>query len=137
MQSMTLDPLATVKETTQQANRRVDSNSQSPFDRVHCAHLVSDRADATDPRGDIRSFGEVTTAKEGLKKTWGLVDLELYIGHAFTHEFDVKRTLAFHAGQRVDTDRSRSASGHVRSHSSLALRNCQAHALNPRNARTT
>ena len=73
--------------------------------------------------------------EECLKKPRRLVDLELHIGNAFTHEFDVKRTLAFHAGQRVDTNCSRSAAGHVRSHSSLALRNCHAQALNPRNAR--
>ena len=86
---MTLDPLATVKETTKQANRRVDRDSQSPFDRVHGAHLVSDRADATNPGGDVGSFGEMTTAKEGLKKTRRFVDLEFHIGYAFTHEFDV------------------------------------------------
>ena len=79
----------------------------------------------------------MTTAEEGLEKAGRLVDLELHIGYAFTREFDVKRTLAFHAGQRVDTNCSRSASGHVRSHSSLALRNCHAQALNPRNARAT
>src|ERR1019366_6178376 len=134
---MTLDPLATVKETTKQANRRVDADSQSPFVRVHCAHLVSDRADATDPRSDVRNFGEVTAAEEGLKKTGRLGDLELHIGNALTHQFDVKRTLALYAGQRVDTNCSRSAPGHVRSHSSLALRNCHAQALNPRNARAT
>src|SRR5580765_6231276 len=64
MQSMTLDPLATVKETTQQANGRLDPNSQRPLDCVHSAHLVSDRADATDPGSDVGSFGVVTTAKE-------------------------------------------------------------------------
>ena len=137
MQGMTLDPLAAVKETTKQANRRIDPDSQSPFDRVHCTHLVSDWADATDPRRDVRNFGEVTTAEEGFKKPGRLVDLELHIGYALTHELDVKRTLAFHAGQGVDTNCSGSVSGHVRSHSSLALRNCHAQALNPRNARAT
>ena len=80
MQGMTLDPLATVKETTKQPDRRVDPDSQSPLDRVHCAHLVSDRTDATNPRRDVRSLGEVPTAEESLKEPGRLVNLQLHVG---------------------------------------------------------
>src|SRR5690242_6607273 len=104
---------------------------------MHGAHLVGDRANTADPRGDVGRFGIVASAEKSLKKTGRLIDLELDIGHALAHQLDIQSTLAFHAGERVYTNRFRSAYAHIRSHSSPAFRNCQAQALKPRKARGT
>ena len=136
MKGVTLDPLAAIEEAAQQPHRGVDADSQGALDGVHRTHLVSHGANATDPRGDVGSLGKVASAKKGFEQSRRLVDLQFYIRDAVTHELYIQGTLAFYAGQRVDSDCFCAATAHLCSQSSLALRNCHDHALNPRNART-
>ena len=80
------------------------------------------------------SLRKVASAQKRFEEARRLEDAELHVGDPLAPELDVQRAFAFDSGQRVDSNGVRCAA-HARSHSSLALRNCHAHALNPRNAR--
>ena len=56
MQRVTFDPLAAVKQPSQQPNCRINLNSQRALDSMSCAHLVGDGANAADSRRDIDSL---------------------------------------------------------------------------------
>ncbi|MFB8830751.1 hypothetical protein ACE0DR_18630 [Azotobacter sp. CWF10] len=43
---------------------------------MHRTHLVGHRADAADPRDDVRGFGEAAAAQEGLEEARRLEDAE-------------------------------------------------------------
>ena len=73
--------------------------------RVHRAHLVGDRADAADARGDVGRFGKVPPAQKGFEQSGRLVDLQFDIRDAVALELDVEGAFALYAGQGVDSNR--------------------------------
>ena len=111
--------------------------SQPGLDRVHRAHLVRDRADAADARGDVGRLAEVAPAQKGLEEARRLVDLELHVEHAPAADLDEQAALALDAGQRADLDRA-CARGHAwLLAASAASRNGAAPVLNVRYSSAT
>ena len=74
VQRVALDPLAAVEEAPQRAELSVDDHAERVLDRVHGAHLVGDRTDAADPRGDVGRFAEGAAAQERLEEARRLED---------------------------------------------------------------
>ena len=107
MQRVGLDPLAAVKQPPQRAQLALHADAAGRLERVDRAHLVGDRADAADARGDVRHLAEVPPAQERLEEARGLVDAELDVAHLAAAQLDGEAALALHAGQRLDDDRLR------------------------------
>ena len=57
VQRMAFDPLAAVQETAQRTHLRVDRHAARILDRLAGAHLVRDRADSANARGDVGDLG--------------------------------------------------------------------------------
>ncbi len=103
----TLDPLAAVDEPTQVTDRAlVDRHSAGVLHRPDRAHLVRDRADAADPRGDVGRLGERPAAQERLKEPRRLVDPQLAVDDLVAVELHVHRALALNPGEVVGADRA-------------------------------
>ena len=75
VQRVALDPLAAVEEPPQRAQLAADLDAADLLHRVHGAHLVRDRADAADARGDVGRLGEGAAAQERLEEARRLVDV--------------------------------------------------------------
>ena len=65
------------------------------------AHLVGDRADAADARGDVRRLGELASAQERLEEARRLEYAQLGAPHLAVADGDGERPLAFDAGDVV------------------------------------
>ena len=79
---------------------------QRVLDRVHGAHLVGDRADAADARGDVGRLGEGAAAQERLEEARRLEDAAACTSRDLAAlELDVQRALALDAREVVDLDR--------------------------------
>ena len=111
VQAVALDPLAAVEQPPQVADRAlVDRDAAGVLHRPHRAHLVGDRADAADPRGDVGRLGERAAAQERLEEARRLVDPQLDLAHLVAVELDVHRALALDAREVVGADRARAPS---------------------------
>ena len=98
---MAMDPLAAIQRPAKCNQFWINADSAGILDRIAGAELIGDRADAADPRGEIRRFGVGAATQERLEKTRWLVDVELdAFGHAVA-QFNVQGTLAFNSGQRT------------------------------------
>ncbi len=101
---MALDPLAAVKEAPQAAKRAFHADPERILDRVAARHLVGDRADAADARGDVRDLRVRATPQERLEEPRWLEDAQLDGGGARALDADGERALALDARERVDLD---------------------------------
>ena len=79
----------------------VDRHAAGVLHRPHRAHLVGDRADAADPRGDVGRLGEGAAAQQRLEEARRLVDAQLDLRHLAPVEPHVHRALALDAGEVV------------------------------------
>jgi hypothetical protein len=104
VQRVALDPLAAVEETPQRLELTTDLDAADLLHRMTGAHLVRDRADAADPRGDVRRLREAAAAQEGLEEARRLVDVEFDVGDATVLDHDPHGALALHAGEVVGRD---------------------------------
>ena len=108
VERVALQPLAAVQEPPQVPDRPVvDRDPAGVLHRPHGAGLVGDRADAADPRRDVRRLRERAPAQEGLEEAGRLIDAQLHVGHAIAVDADVHRALALDPGQGVNLDRAR------------------------------
>src|SRR5450631_26867 len=98
MEGMTLDPLSTVEEPPQFPQLPVNLYAERVFHRVHCAHLIGDRADAADAGHNVGDFREVPASEKGLEKARRFVDLQLYLLNLIALELDVKSAFALDSG---------------------------------------
>src|ERR1019366_6293863 len=143
VERVSLDPLAAVEKAPERTHLSVDADAGRVLDRLARAHLVRDRADAADARGDVGNLGVRAPSQEGLEEARGLEDAQLDITNlAITHHH-VHASLAFHAGQRGYRQCARSSVGvsHLPSAASsaavLASRNSGVSALKVRKTRTS
>ena len=134
VQHVALDPLAAIEQPAEQPYGRIYADPESAFDGMDSTHLVSNRANAADARGDVRHFRKVAATQEGFEEAWRLENLKLHVGDPFSCQLDVESALAFYPRQRFNFYGS-CAPAHLCSYSSLVLRNCHDQALNPRKAR--
>ena len=72
---------------------------------MHRAHLIGDRADAADARGDVGHFGEGAAAQEGFEETRRLEDAELGAFNLPVAHHDLEGALALDAGKIIHLDR--------------------------------
>jgi hypothetical protein len=73
---------------------------------VDGAHLVGDRTDPADARGDVGRLGERTPAQEGFEEARRLEQLQLDVGDLVELELDEERSFALDPGEVVDLDGS-------------------------------
>src|SRR3990170_4175106 len=77
VERVALDPLAAIDQPAERAQRPVDRYPERVLHRVDGAHLIGDRADAADARGDVGRFGEGAAAQERLEEAWRLENAEV------------------------------------------------------------
>ena len=106
VQGVALDPLAAVDEPAQVQDRRGDNGTAGVLDGLARAHLVGDRADPADPRGDVRRLGVPAPAQQRLEEPRRLVDVEPGLGDLAVADDDLQAALALDPGQRLDVDRT-------------------------------
>ena len=107
VQRVALDPFAAIEQPAQRAERPVDVMPQRVLHRVDGAHLIGDRADAADARGDVRRLGVGAAAQERLEEPRRLEDLQLARrSTAPSRDRERQRALALDPGEIVDLDRS-------------------------------
>src|SRR5215468_66336 len=102
---MALDPLAAVDEPPQRGDRLGDLRAAGVLDGRTRAHLVGDRADAADPRGDVGRFGVPSSAQQRLEEPGWLVDVEPRLGDLPVVHDNVQAALALDPGQGRYADR--------------------------------
>src|SRR6266702_6751546 len=106
VQGMALDPFAAVEQPAQGAQLSLNGYAEGMLHRVYGAHLVSDRADAADTRGDIGSLAIRTTAQERFEETRRLKYPEFDIGHLVAAHLHVERAFTLDARQVIHLYRS-------------------------------
>src|SRR5690349_15607971 len=74
MQGMAFDPFPAIEETSESSHFGINLDSQSPLDRVHRAHLVSDRAYPANSRRDVSSFRAMASAQKRFEHSRRLID---------------------------------------------------------------
>jgi hypothetical protein len=107
VQRVALEPLAAVDQPAEQPDPLIDLNAAGVLDRRTGAHLIGDRADAADPRGDVRRLGVAPPAEEGLEEARRLVDAQLDGLDVAVPDAHVHGALALHARERVGLQRAR------------------------------
>jgi hypothetical protein len=100
-----LDPLAAIHQSPERADPLRDLDIERVLHRVEGAGHVGDRADAADPRGDVRRLLEVPAAQEGLEEARRLVDLQLDVLDLAAADLHLHRALALDAGEGLGPDR--------------------------------
>ena len=104
MQGVALDPFAAVEQPAKVAQGACDLNAQGLLHRVNRTHLVRHRADAADPRGDVRRLGVGAPAQKRLEEPGRLEDAQLgALDHAVAHHH-LEGALALYPGKIVDLD---------------------------------
>ena len=129
------------KQAAQISQGAVDHRAAGRLDRVARAHLVGDRADATDARSDVRRLAEGTAAQQRLEETGWFVDPQLDVAHPPVVDDHMHRPLALHPGEGFDPeDAFLGTVGHLELSSAvrraLSSRNGAASVLNVRSIRT-
>ena len=81
MQRMALDPFAAVDQAPQGAQRAVDANTASVLHRVTRAHLIGNRADAADARGDVWRLREFSAPQKCLEEARRLENFQFHVGN--------------------------------------------------------
>src|SRR5262245_31170868 len=104
MESMALDPFAAIDQPAQGAEWSFDVNTASVLHRMTRAHLVGDRADTADARGDIWRLRKFSTAQERFEKTRRLENLQFHIDHLAAPDGDKHGALALNPGEVVNCD---------------------------------
>src|ERR1035441_9463894 len=107
VQDVALDPLAAIEEPAEVPDGARDGDAAGVLHRVDGAHLVGDRADAADPRGDVGRLGEVPSPEERLEEPGRLVDPELHLLDLVSLDADEHAALSLDARERVDADGAR------------------------------
>jgi hypothetical protein len=105
VERVALDPLAAVEEPAERADLRADVDTAGVLHRIHARCLVGDRADPTDPGGDVGGLGEVAAAQERLEETRRLVDAQLDVDRLAVADLDQHRALTLDAGEVVGAER--------------------------------
>ena len=68
VQRMALDPFAAIEQPAQRPQLAADGDAECVLHRMHRAHLIRDRTDAADARGDVRRLGEAAAAQQRLEQ---------------------------------------------------------------------
>jgi len=107
VERVALDPFAAIDQPPQVADRAlVDRHPACVLHRPYGAHLIGDRADAADSRGDVGGLGERAAAKQRLEEARRLVDAQLDVDDLAPVELDVHRALALDAREVIRSDRA-------------------------------
>ena len=106
VQRVALDPFAAIEQPPEIAQRPRNGDAERVFHRMHRAHLIGDRADAADARGDVGHLGEGAAAQEGFEEARRLEDAEARRSRTSpSRTTTLQRALALDAGEIIDLDR--------------------------------
>ena len=106
VQGMALDPLAAVQQPAQGHDGRVDGHAASVLDRRAGAHLVSDRADAADARGDLRRLAVASPPSSASKNLGGSKMLSATSPTSPSRTSTCNVAFPFDARQAIDVETS-------------------------------
>jgi hypothetical protein len=107
VQRVALDPLAAVDEPAELPDRAADLDAAGVLDRRARAHLVGDRADPADARGDVGGLAVAAAAEERFEEARRLVDAQAHVVDAAVADAQEHRALALDAREQVGLDRAR------------------------------
>jgi hypothetical protein len=99
VQHVAFDPLAAVQQPAQCVDRLGHRDAAGVLDGPARAHLVGDRADPADPRGDVRRLGVAPAAQQAFEKPGRLVDIQPGLGDLTVLGHDLETALALDSGQ--------------------------------------
>ena len=102
VQRVALDPFAAIEQPAQGADRLADLDAEHILDRVHAAHLVSDRADPADAGDDVEHLAKAAPAQQCLEEPRRLEDAEADRLDRAVANMKFERAFAFDAGDVVD-----------------------------------
>ena len=105
VQTVALDPFATVEQPAELADLGRHNNPQGGLDGMHGGHLVRDRADAADAGGDIGGFENRTSAKQRLEQSRRFEDPQFHPLQFPPASVDVQRPFSLDAGQHLNPNR--------------------------------
>jgi hypothetical protein len=105
VQRLAFDPLAAIDQAAQIGERTRDRDTGRILHRRATAHLVRDRADAADARGDVGRLEVRAPAQERLEESRRLENPQLHVAHAFALEADAQRALTLDAREIINLDR--------------------------------
>ena len=102
VQRVALDPLAAIQQPAQRPDLAADRDAERVLHRVHRAHLVGDRADAADARGDVRRLGRSRGRAGTPRRSRGGSKIFSFARLRRVPSLDpqVERALAFDAGEQ-------------------------------------
>src|SRR6185437_132330 len=98
VQHVAFDPLTAVQQPAQRGHRRGHGNAAGVLNGPARAHLVGDRADAADPRGDVRRLGVPPAAQQALEEPGRLVDVQPCLGDLAVLGHDLQPALDLDPG---------------------------------------
>src|SRR5215469_7741384 len=104
VQRVAFDPFTAVEEPSERRYLRGYAGLAGVLDRLARAHLVGDRANAADPRGDVGRLGVLPAAQQRLEEPGRLVDVEPRSGHLPVADDDLEAALALDSGQSGHAD---------------------------------
>ncbi len=104
VECVTLDPLAAVEEASQRTPWASHHHTGGALERVNRAHLIGNRTDAADSRGDVGRLGGRAASQEGFEEPRRLDDLQPHFLHGAVTDLDVQGALPFDAGEPVNAD---------------------------------
>ena len=104
VERVAFDPLAAEIEPAQIAHGGIDGDAVEMLKGVDGAHLIRDRADAADARGEVGGLARVASAQERFKEARGLEDFEAEVEQIAVAHAEVEGALPFGTGQVVDLD---------------------------------
>jgi len=104
MQDMALYPFTTVEQPSQRTKLAINCDPKGMLHSVHGTHLIGHRANPTDASCDIWRFTKGATAKQCLKETRWLEDLQFHIFNLCVLDLHIERALSFNASQVIRLD---------------------------------
>jgi len=104
VQRVALDPLAAVEKTPERADPFAHVDAAGVLHRQTSRHLIGDRTDATDSRGDVGRLAEVTTPEQRFEVARRFKDLEGDVGDESVVHAHAQRALALDARETFGAD---------------------------------
>ncbi len=113
VERVALDPLAAVEEPPQHLDRLTDFDAAGVLHRLDGAHLVRDRTDPANARGDVGRLEERATAEERLEEPGRLEDPQFHLVDLAVDDPHGHRALTLDPGEVVSLDRAAYRRAHL------------------------
>src|SRR5215469_3144318 len=98
VQRVAFDPFPAVEQPPKRRYRRGYARLAGVLDRLTGAHLVGDRADAADPRGDVGRLGVLAAAQQCFEEPGRFVEVQPRFGYLAVADDDLEAALTLDTG---------------------------------------